>query len=381
MIYFDNAATSFPKPAAIREEMLRVCKHYGGNPGRGDYGLSRDTSRYLFEARKAAAAFFGVPRAGHIVFTLNATEAANVALKGVLRPGMHVVHSPVEHNALWRPLKALEKAGVSVAMAAGGETEAAYLASWEAAIQKNTRLFVVNHGSNVTGEIQPLEKLAALAHRHRILVLADMAQTAGFLPIDLIAMDVDLAAFAGHKGLLGPGGVGLLYVREDGLVAPLKEGGTGSHSQSPEQPPILPEALETGTPNMVGIGGLRAGLQWIEKWGLTPLREHETMLTNRFLEGLKRIPNLSVYGPRPGQPRVPLVSLNVKDMPCQEVSAYLERKGKIAVRSGLHCCPLAHRQIGTLQRGTVRFSFGPQNKKGEVDLALHLLEALSKKAK
>ncbi len=381
MIYFDNAATSYPKIPAVQEEIIRVLAEFGGNPGRGDYDLSRKTSKYLFQSRKELGAFFGLGRGSHMVYTMNATEAANVVIKGFLKKGMHVVYSRSEHNAIWRPLKVMEARGIALtAVDAGAETDGS-ICQWEDAIRKNTRLFIVGHASNVTGGIQPLKKITALGRRYGIRTLSDMAQTAGFLPIDLIDLDIDFAVFAGHKGLLGPGGIGALYVKEDELLAPLKEGGTGSNSHSPSQPKQLPTALESGTPNMLGIGGLRAGIEYIARRGVATIAEQEWGLAQRFMLGLREMPQIRVYGPPPSILRVPVVSINVEGLPGQEVSAYLEEKGGIAVRSGLHCAPLIHQSIGTLQRGTVRFSFGLHNREEEVDLALEILNALIRKTK
>lgn len=378
MIYFDNAATSYPKLPVVQKEMIRAINEFGGNPGRGDYALSRNTTKYMFQARKALGSFFGLSRGSHMVYTPNATESANIVIKGFLKPGMHVVYSRMEHNAVWRPLKAMERQGVELTAldATGAEDET--LTRWEQAIQKNTRLFVVSHASNVSGAIQPVKAIADLGRRYGILTMTDMAQTAGFLPIDLIEYDVDFAVFAGHKSLMGPGGIGALFVREENVLRPLKEGGTGSASHLPWQPKELPAALECGTPNIPGIGGLWAGIRYLEEKNIETIMAHEIDLTKRFMTGLTSMLPITIYGPPAEALRAPVVSINVADLPGQEVSNYLEEKGGIAVRSGLHCAPMAHELLGTLQRGTVRFSFGLQNKREEVDTALELLENMIK---
>lgn len=376
MLYFDYAATSYPKPLAVGAEMLRVLTEYGGNPGRGDYGLAKETARYLYEARKEAASFFNIRPTSHFIYTLNATESANIVIKGLLQRGDHVVYSSLEHNAVWRPLKARESLGVTLSEIAIPAAHYGDLAAWEAAIRPQTKLFVVNHGSNVTGHVAPLKALCRLAHRYNIRVFSDMAQTAGVLPLDIADLGVDFAAFAGHKSLLGPPGIGGLFVKEEGLLKTLKEGGTGAHSESPKQPTVLPSSLESGTPNMVGVGGLRAGLRLLREETVEAIGRREQELAAQFLQGLAVLPRVTCYGPPSGTQRVPVISINVADLPPQQVSALLEERGKIAVRTGLHCAPLAHKTLGTLLRGTVRFSIGHQTTAADIDTALDVLATI-----
>lgn len=344
----------------------------------GEIILWQNTSRYLYEARKEAAAFFNIRPSGHFIYTLNATESANIVIKGLLNPGDHVIYSALEHNAVWRPLKEMEQQGIMLTEIAIPPDRYASLDDWEEAITPCTKLFVVNHGSNVTGHIAPLKELCHLAYRYNIAVLSDMAQTTGVLPIDVVDIGLDYAAFAGHKSLQGPGGIGGLYVREEGVLRPLKTGGTGTHSESPKHPVALPTSLECGTLNMAGVGGLRAGIAEIRSQTQGSILAREAELTEQFLRGIADMPHIVYYGPPPGEPRTPVVSLNVGDWPPQKVSSYLQEKADIAVRTGLHCSPLAHKTINTLLRGTVRFSFGLYSSSTEIDIALNVLDLMKK---
>ena len=374
MIYFDHAATSYPKPPEVLKEASKVLQYFAGNPGRGDYSLAKNSGRYLYQARKTVAAFLGIKPSANLIFTDGCTASANTVLKGFLRSGDHVVISSMEHNANWRPLKALESRGISLTKVnLLGEVKSA-VSRLENALTPSTRLFVTVHGSNVSGDLLPLEELTQCAHRYGVKVYCDMAQTAGFLPLDLATLGVDFAAFAGHKSLLGPGGVGMLYVREAKSLVPFKHGGTGMHSESPNMPDFLPDRLESGTPNLMGIGGLIGGIQYIQNRGIDDINRQEIALTERFLTGLETMDHITIYGPGRGMPRVPVVSINVGNLSPQKTSEFLEEKAEIAVRSGLHCSPLAHETLGTLGRGTVRFSFGYHNTEEEVDTALDVLD-------
>lgn len=373
MIYFDNAATSYPKPRCVYEEIENVLLNYGGNPGRGGYPLAHKTAKYLYETRSRIAQFLGASKSSQIIFTLNATEAANTVLRGYLHPGEHVIYFSTEHNANFRPLKALELEGIGLTRVNVCEDDDQTISELLRALSTKTRLVVAGYGSNVSGKILPLAKIIAAAHAHNVLVYSDMAQTAGFLPLDLTTLDIDFAAFAGHKSLLGPAGVGLLYVKEEGLLEPLKTGGTGSQSQSPYQPQNYPDALESGTLNLPGIGGLGAGISYLQDYGAEKVFQHEWQLIKYFLASLKHLDHVKVYGPDENQLRLPVVSLNVKGCSPEEVGNLLQQKGEIAVRTGLHCAPEAHRAIGSYPQGTVRFSFGLFNTKAQVNAALNIL--------
>lgn len=375
MIYFDNAATSWPKPAETKEEMLRVMERYGANPGRGGYTFAKETSAYMEGARKEIADFLGVIPSRHLIFTGGNTESANLVLKSFLRPGDHAVYTSMEHNAVLRPLKWMEYRGVSLTMAPFSSEKAEFLSLLEKSIQKNTRLFVVNHGSNVFGALSPLAEIIELGKKYNIAVFADMAQTAGFLDFPVSVEGLDFAAFAGHKSLLGYGGIGLLYIRDPKTVFPLLHGGTGSMSHLTNQPSVVPSGFEAGTRNLVGIGSLLGGVRYLKKRGLSSVREHEMACYRRFRRGLRSLSHIDLYG-ADAEEHLPVISFNVKDMSPGEVALTLDKKAGICGRAGLHCAPLAHKTIGTLKRGTVRFSFGPFNTYDEVDEALNVLETI-----
>ncbi|MDO4542524.1 MAG: aminotransferase class V-fold PLP-dependent enzyme [Bacillota bacterium] len=376
MIYFDNAATSYPKPPCVYQEMENALINYGGNPGRGSYPLAHKAAKYLYESRSIISRFLGAAKPAQIIFTLNATEAANTVLRGYLRKGEEVVYFSTEHNANFRPLKALELKGIKLTKVKVWDDDEKTISGLLRALTPKTRLIVACYGSNVSGKILPLAKIIEAAHCYGAAVYSDMAQTAGFLPLELTALGVDFAAFAGHKSLLGPPGTGLLYVKDEGLLEPLKTGGTGSNSQSPYQPKNYPDALESGSLNLPGIGGLAAGINYLQEYGEEKVFKHEAGLTREFMKNLKFLKNVEVYGPEAEELRLPVVSLNVRGKTPEEVSEILYREGEIAVRAGLHCAPEAHRTLGTFPTGTVRFSFGLFNTMSQVNTALDVLSAI-----
>lgn len=376
MIYFDNAATSYPKPNEVKEEVNKVMDYYGANPGRGGYEFGKRTSQYMEDARKEIADFLNILPSKNLLFTSGATESANIVLKSCLNQGDHLLYTAAEHNATIRPVKWLESAGIEATKVPVSGNKIADLKAFERLIRNNTRLFVVNHGSNVFGYIQPLTEIIALAKRYGIMVFADMAQTAGYLDYEIAASGLDFACFAGHKSLMGYGGVGLLYVRDPYLIKPLIYGGTGNMSHLSNQPPVLPSGFEAGTRNLIGIGSLLGGVRYLKKQTVDVVREHEKVLTRRFLTGLKEISQITVYDMSKEEQRLPVVSLNVKDRAPGDVAAFLEKRAGICVRAGLHCSPVAHETIDTLATGTVRFSFGAFNSETEVDTALNVISAI-----
>ena len=375
MIYFDNAATSWPKPPETKKEMLRAAERYGANPGRGGYSFAKETSAYMESARKEIADFLGVIPSRHLVFTSGNTESANIVIKSCLKPGDHALCTSMEHNAVYRPLKEMEKRGVELTEVPYSSDQEIFLGSIEEALRKNTRLIAINHGSNVFGALNPLSEITATAKKYGIPVFADMAQTAGFLDFQSSVEGLDFAAYAGHKGLLGYGGVGLLYIRDPQTVSPLLHGGTGSLSRLTNQPSILPSGFEAGTRNLIGIGALLGGVRYLKKRGLASVREHEMNCYQRFREGLRALPHIETYEADLRE-HLPVISFNVKDLSPAAVASALDQKGGICSRAGLHCAPAAHRVIGTEQRGTIRFSFGPFNTAEEVDFALNVLDGL-----
>lgn len=376
MIYFDNAATTYPKPQEAQEEVINVMNHFGANPGRGGYDFAKRTSQYMENARKEIADFLSVRPYKNLLFTSGATESANIVLKSCIKKGEHLIYTGAEHNATGRPVKWLESAGIETSKVPVSGNKQTDLKAFESLIRKNTRLIVVNHGSNVFGYIQPLTEIIDLAKRYGIMVFADMAQTAGYLDLDVAASGVDFACFAGHKSLLGYGGVGMLYVRDPTRICPLLHGGTGSMSHLLNQPAVLPSGFEAGTRNLIGIGSLLGGVRYLQKQTLAAVQDHEKLLTKRFLSGLKEISRVIVYEIGENQERLPVVSLNIQDWAPGDVAAQLEQKAHVCVRAGIHCAPLAHETIGTSAAGTVRFSFGAFNSEAEIDTALSALSMI-----
>ncbi|MCX7025304.1 MAG: aminotransferase class V-fold PLP-dependent enzyme [Spirochaetes bacterium] len=361
MIYLDNAATSWPKPREVMKAMIGALEHAGGNPGRSGHRLSIAAARVIYDTREGIAGLFGCADPLRVVFTGNATHALNLALRGILKPGDRVVAGSMEHNASMRPLRCLEKQGVIVNLAecdADGSLDAGSLG---AAITPDTKLVVLNHASNVTGTLLPIAELAAIAHRAGALVLVDAAQTAGALPIDIQAMGIDLLAFAGHKELLGPMGIGGLIIAESvdaSRMEPLIRGGTGSRSESEEQPEDLPDRFESGTPNLAGIAGLGAGLRWLKERGIEETRAHMKKISSRLIDGLSTLPGLNIYGTLDPERSMAVISFTVSGKRVSEIGFRLDEEFGIMSRVGLHCAPMAHRTIGSFPEGTVRFAPG-----------------------
>jgi len=370
MIYLDNAATSYPKPKEVGQAMLYFLEKVGANPGRSGHRLSIEAGRLLYQTRESLAELLNVIDPLRIIFTLNVTEALNLALKGLLRPGDQVVTSSMEHNSVMRPLRELEKKGVEIKIISCSPQGILDLVDIERAIKKNTKLIVLNHGSNVIGSILPITVVGEIARKYDILFLVDTAQTAGCYPLDIKKDNIDLLAFTGHKALFGPPGTGGLVIGERVDIKklnPLKVGGTGSWSESEEQPDFLPDIYESGTPNTVGLSGLNEGVRFILKEGVDKIRQHELELTKKLIEGLKEIPGVIVYGEDQVKNRVAVISFNIKDQLPSEVGLRLDEEYNIMSRVGLHCAPAAHKTIGTFPIGTVRFSMSWFNTFEEVD--------------
>jgi cysteine desulfurase family protein len=383
MIYFDNAATSWPKPPGVAEAMVGFLSDVGANAGRSGHRLSLQAGRLVYDARESIAALFGAPDPLRVVFTANVTEALNLVLNGYLRPGDHVVTSAMEHNSVMRPLRALARAGVELSVvpcSAAGELRPEDVA---AALRPNTTLIALNHASNVCGTLLPVREAGALARRHGCLLLVDAAQTAGAAPIDVAADGIDLLAFTGHKALGGPMGTGGLVVgpRVDvARLAPLKRGGTGSRSEEEEQPEFLPDKLESGTSNVVGLAGLAAGVHWVLERGVEALRAHEMELAQRLIDGLAELPGVTVYGPCDARRQTATVAFTLDGLQPSDVGLRLDDEFEIMCRVGLHCAPAAHRTLGTFPSGTVRFGLGAFNTRDEVDLALQAVRHIAHNA-
>ena len=379
LLYFDNAATSWPKPEETQAAMSTYLREIGGSPGRSGHRLSLEAGRVILDARESVARLFGVDDPFRIVFTKNATEALNIALLGLLDAGDHVITSSMEHNSVMRPLRALEREGVAVSVipcSVRGELDPTAI---RPAIRPNTRAIVLTHASNVTGTVLPIAEVSRVAHEHGLVMIVDAAQTAGALPIAVEAMGIDLMAFTGHKSLFGPPGTGGLFVRKglETRIRPLMMGGTGSRSEFEEQPLFLPDKFEAGTPNTIGLAGLAAGVSWILTRGVESIRAHEEALTGRFMRGLREIPGIDLYGPADPSHRTAIVSFNIAGLSPSEAAQELDERFAIMSRPGLHCAPAAHRTIGTFPRGTLRFCFGPFNTEAEIDTALKAVRVLA----
>ncbi len=381
MIYFDNAATSWPKPPGVAEAMTRFLNEIGANPGRAGHRRAVEAARIVYSAREAIATLFNAPDPLRVVFGANVTEAINLALRGYLRPGDHVITSSMEHNSVMRPLRDLERKGVEVTVVQCSPQGFLDAADVEAAIRPNTVMIALNHASNVAGTLLPVAEAGKIARRHNLLLLVDAAQTAGAYPIDVQADGIDLLAFTGHKSLYGPMGTGGLVVGERVDVSrlePLKRGGTGSRSEREEQPEFLPDMCESGTLNVVGLAGLLAGLRWVTERGVETIRAHEMGLAQQLIDGLRAIPGVTVYGGLDAARQTATVSFNIASVEPSEVGLRLDDEYEIMCRVGLHCSPAAHKTLGTFPGGTVRFGLGAFNTAQEVEAALQAVEQLAR---
>ena len=380
-IYLDNAATSWPKPAAVYTAVDDYNRNLGIAVGRGAFQQAVEVQGTVDRCRKRAADLLGAESWDRIVFTFNGTDSLNLALHGLLTAGDHVVTSDVEHNSVLRPLQELNRrTGVEISVVAADRTGRIDPANVRAALRPNTKLVAMIHASNVTGTIQPIADVAEIAREAGVLCLVDAAQSAGHLPIDLKDLPVDLLACPGHKGLLGPLGTGLLYVRPgvEQQLRSIRQGGTGSNSEDDRQPEMLPDKYESGNHNAPGLYGLEAALEWIQERGIESIRAHEQELTGHLLEGLARIERLKIHGPRDVEKQVGVVSVTIPDFEPQVLASILDESFGIQTRAGLHCAPGVHRALGTFEGGgTVRLSVGPSTTENEVDAAVTGLTELA----
>jgi cysteine desulfurase family protein len=368
MIYLDNAATSFPKPESVYQAIDLFNRQVGANPGRSGYASAREASRIVSEARQLLAQLFHVDDPNQIVFTANATEALNLGLKGLLRHGDHVITTVTDHNSLLRPLRSLEeKLGIEVTRLTCDKTGHVDPAGIGTAIRSNTKLVCLTHASNVTGTIHNVKDIGALVHRNSTLMMVDAAQTAGCVPIDVRELQIDLLAFTGHKGLLGPQGTGGLYIRPGLDIKPLFEGGTGSESYSDHQPDRMPDRFESGTLNAPGIAGLGAGVRFVLDTGVEQIQDHEQGLAQRLIEQLSTIQGITIHGDIGNAHRVAVVSFTAQGWPSLNLAHLLASGFDIATRSGLHCAPLIHDHLGTADTGTLRVSIGYFNTVEDID--------------
>lgn len=375
-VYVDNGSTSFPKAPGVPEAVETLLKKGAFNVNRGSYEGAYEVEEMILETREQIAELFGAQSSRQVVFTPGITWSLNLLLLGLLHPGDHVVVSGMEHNAVMRPLHMLEKQGIVYSVAEADKEGTVSAASVERKIQDSTRLVLMIHASNVCGTIQPVEEIGRICMEKGIFFAVDTAQTAGSVPLEMEAWGIDFLAFTGHKGLRGPQGIGGFLISEklDREMNPIITGGTGSHSDSLEQPGELPDKYESGTMNIPGIAGLHAALSYIEVTGIKRIAEKKRMLTEEFLEGVKKIPGISIVGKQGTKGRAAVVSLDFPQHDNAMVAFELEQKYGIMTRVGLHCAPEAHKSLGTFPKGTVRFSFSEENTSEEIRYVLKAME-------
>lgn len=376
MIYLDNAATTMRKPEQVIQAVVQAMTSLG-NAGRGANEASLSAARVIYDTREKLCRFFHGENPRQIVFTNNSTESLNIAIKGLLEPGDHVITTMLEHNSVLRPLYEMEKKGAALTIIKADRQGRFSLDEMEGAIRPETKMIVCTNGSNLTGNYIDISQVGEIARRHGLLFVVDASQTAGVFPIDVQNMNVDVLCFTGHKGMLGPQGTGGMYVREGLEIKPLKSGGSGVQTYSKTHPREMPAALEAGTLNGHGIAGLRAAVEYIEETGIDTIRAREQALMWRFYEGVKDIPNVTIYGDFSGKERCAIVALNIGDYDSSEVSDALLTEYQISTRPGGHCAPLMHEALGTVEQGAVRFSFAHYNTEEEVDFAIKAVRELA----
>jgi cysteine desulfurase family protein len=373
-IYLDNAATSFPKPESVYQAVMHAMREVGASPGRGGHRRSLEAGRIMFQAREAAAQLFSAPDSSRVIFTHSATEALNMALRGTLVPGNHVITTSMEHNSLARPLRLLERQGVELTIVHAGPDGVVDPADIRCALTPRTRMIAIGHVSNVSGSIQPIDLISVIAREAGALFLVDAAQSAGSLPIDVVSSGIDLLAVPGHKGLYGPQGTGLLYAAPRVALTPLLSGGTGTNSTSEEQPVTMPEGFEAGTHNLPGIAGLKAGMEFVMEQGVAVIGEHERALVSYAIERLQGLPQATLHCPMNPAQRGALLSFTVTGKDPAALAFELDQRFGIAVRAGLHCAPRAHRTLGTFPGGTVRMSPGWFTTREDIDAFVDAVE-------
>lgn len=377
-VYLDNAATSFPKPKAVSEAMIHFIEDIGANVGRGNYRSAYSADEVVYDTRERLKSLFGANDSKNVIFTPNVTYALNIILKGFLKPGDHVLVSAMEHNAVMRPLTQLAHEGVTFDRIPCTQEGTLIVETMLSLVKPSTKAVILMHASNVSGTIMPLEEVGHFCQRHRLKLIVDAAQTAGVLPIDMKAMNIDALAFTGHKGLMGPQGIGGFVVTDELALSiePIISGGTGSLSHSEEVPMIMPDRFEAGTLNLPGIFGLSAALRYLDEVGIKAIHEKEMRLAEQFIKGLEAIPAVTVIGPKDMTHRVSVVSISIRTKDIALVAHELDKTYGIMTRIGLHCSPIAHKSLGTYPVGTLRFSFGYFNTEEEVAYALEALQTI-----
>ncbi|NQX46671.1 aminotransferase class V-fold PLP-dependent enzyme [Paenibacillus tritici] len=368
LVYLDHAATSWPKPPEVAAAMMEALQQSGANAGRGNHSLAIGTGRVLVRARAFLAELFGVSNAQDIAFTHNTTMGLNMAIKGTLQPGDHVISTMTEHNSVRRPLEYLRRTiGIEVDYVQVSPEGQLDLQELQRSLRHNTRMVICNHSSNLLGSILPIGDIGDIVKLHGAVFLVDAAQSAGALDIDVSAMNIDLLAFPGHKGLLGPQGTGGLYISPALDLEPLMHGGTGSQSENSDQPSVRPDRYEAGTQNAVGIAGLLAGVKAVKVLGIEQIHKQEWKLTQLLMEGLAAVPAIRILGPAPGAQRSGIVAFTIEGQESANIAHRLDREYNIAVRAGMHCTPLAHKAADTLDSGAVRASVGVSSTEADVD--------------
>jgi len=378
-IYFDNAATSWPKPVSVINAMNYFNTHIGSNPGRSGHIKSIDSGRILFDTRELLAEFFSINDPLQIVFTPNVTYSLNIAIRGLLKPGDHVITTSMEHNSVMRPLRDLEEQGLELTVIQGsieGKIDPEHI---KKEIRNNTRMIIMTHASNVTGTVMPVNEVGKIAGSEGIVFCVDAAQSAGVIDIDVIENNIDILCFTGHKSLLGPMGTGGIYIKKnlEKQIRPLTCGGTGSRSEYEKQPDFMPDMFEAGTLNVIGIAGLAAGISFINDIGIKEIHKRENELTGMFLEGIKTLDNLKIYGEMDILNRTSVVAFNFESLNASDASSIFDEEYGILSRAGLHCAPSAHKTIGSFPEGTNRFSFSYFNSENEIETAINAVKKLS----
>jgi cysteine desulfurase / selenocysteine lyase len=377
-VYLDNASTTYPKPRCVYDVLSSYLQAEGANPGRAGHRMAIEAGRTVEETRQLLASFFDADESESVAFTYNCTDALNIGIKGCIRSGDHVITTSIEHNSIMRPLKQMEKIGIitltQLPVSAEGYFDPDEVSK---AMTSKTRLVALSHASNVLGTVQPIEEAGRICRERGALLLVDVAQTAGILPVSMKKFEIDLLAMPGHKALFGPPGTGALIVGKRAEIVAFREGGTGVNSEHPTHPPEMPTRLEAGTPNTIGIAALKAGLEFIIKETPQAIAAHEQALLKQFIEGIGDTPGIKLYGGKETDRRVATVSLGIDGATPADIAATLDSKFNIAIRPGLHCAPYIHRQLGTAPHGTVRVSMGYFNTKDDVDYCLTALRQLA----
>lgn len=376
MIYFDNAASSMPKPPEVAEAICQALQSMG-NAGRGAHAASLESARTIYDTRALLSDFFGLGDPSGVAFCSNSTEALNTAIKGLFVPGDHVITTVLEHNSVLRPLYELEEKGLELSFVPADKKGVPDYEAFEKLIRKNTKAIICTHASNLTGNLLDIERIGRICKEHGLLFLLDASQTAGVMDIDMQKMQIDVLCFTGHKSLLGPQGTGGLCVRKGIQIRPLKSGGSGILTYSKKHPDQMPTALEAGTLNGHGIAGLHAAVEFLQRTGLEQIRQKEKSLLQRFYEGIKDLPDIKIYGDFSSFDRCAILALNIGDYDSSEVADELAQDYGICTRPGAHCAPLMHESLGTVSQGAVRFSFSYFNTEEEIDAAIKALQEMT----